>query len=717
MFTWIAGLFLWFGVASAASPDMRVTVGSDASVEVMPRVRKGVAELIVRDCPTGLGTSLGGRTSKRVREIDVLEVGGGTWFLRVLLVQPDHEVRASIEGGVLSLFVVPASAGVVEMAQPAPLVEQLLDGTAEAGPSPSPSYLPLTFLSGDAQALPFEPLDYHPLYLRAPPALRVPTWSAVDLSRTRMLYAKTTADRARAIRDLGWLYLGMGFDREGRYYFELLGEEPSAVPPLEVALGRARAALNTGRWEEARDRLEEAYLAGAREATVVEGMAVVSLATGSPARPAVARALVQSTGRAEAMLLAAELLQREGYYEESLNILEAIAGKVPPNLVEMTALRLGDGYLKVGDFPQALHAYKETPEEIESVRGLLIGLLEQRPQEWLQSLPELARMASGTGVEAAESLYILAQVETIVGDHRDATQDYARFLREHPDLAPGSDVPARLWKLYLLRARQFTEKSRWFDVAVLHEEAWHRLLRREIDNPADLAMTATAYEEIQLPERAIHVLAESFRLLQSRQETNPDLMLRLARLYLQEGNWEGGLETLVYLADHGVPNELYGELAYVKGQLLEASSDLDGAANEYRKAASHAEYRTAASLRLAVMDAEAGDCDRSTSTLERQLASERVRRDLAGSGDFLALARCLTFQGRREAASLAAREAMERTTSEEEARYATYLISLANRETDEEAVSNLETGTDIWAVLAREQREAEEFAREVELRR
>ena len=61
--------------------------------------------------------------------------------------------------------------------------------------------------------------------------------------------------------------------------------------------------------------------------------------------------------------------------------------------------------------------------------------------------------------------------------------------------------------------------------------------------------------------------------------------------------------------------------------------------------------------------------------------------------------------------------AAERTSSPEEARYATWLAAVATGWNDDAQIENLVAGDDIWASMAREQRDAVQFEEELEQRR
>ena len=70
-----------------------------------------------------------------------------------------------------------------------------------------------------------------------------------------MLNATSKVSLAQSRYELAWLYLEKGFDREARYYFELLAEDSERCRRGDVALARARAALACQHWSEARDHL------------------------------------------------------------------------------------------------------------------------------------------------------------------------------------------------------------------------------------------------------------------------------------------------------------------------------------------------------------------------------------------------------------------------------------------------------------------------------
>ena len=88
---------------------------------------------------------------------------------------------------------------------------------------------------------------------------------------------------------------------------------------------------------------------------MVEGFGVISLATGVPSRSLTSQVLSRVTGRPEALLLAAELLQRDGYYKESRPLLEALVGRASGRSARQVSLRLGDARLLDGEYLSLIH--------------------------------------------------------------------------------------------------------------------------------------------------------------------------------------------------------------------------------------------------------------------------------------------------------------------------------------------------------------------------
>lgn len=705
-------------VAPAEVESLRVRVGPKASIAQLPRVKKDIVELVVRECPVELDAILNLRNTPGIRALDAMRGGQGTWYLRVALRDPDGDLNARIEDGELVLEVLDRQAEVRRLRVEAPSVQDLIEGTAADGP-PRPAPLVLGFLPSDAMSLALDPRGYDPIYLPSPSWLPKTSWDSIDRARAAMLSADGEDAATQARYRLGLHYLELGFAKEARFYFGEISRRPGPVPQTDIATAQARAALANGDWDVARERLSEAWHLGAPEIGVLEGLAVVSLATSDPPRAQTGRALAAVAGRPEAQLLAAELLQRDGYLAESRPILEGLLSHFDGEYADQVALRLGDARFMDGDTPEAARAWQRTVPEVGEIRLKLVELLHGDPSEWPKAIPELVQASVPRSDAGAEALYLLAQIDLslLVVSRDDAIADLARFMSRYPERAAGSDVPERFWEVYSQHVQDMAEAERWFDLAALHESVWNRTVRRAVNDAAVLTHIARAYEEVGLPERAIVVLRDAVSVLVAKGTDDPALVYDLGRLYAKDERWRDGLDSIAYLKRIGVPEEIRGDALLLEADLLVGSGDRDAAAAVLRRVAQMPGFRDEATLELAMMDAEAGDCRRAAPTLQRLLFTPNGEETYQDPRPWLALSRCLRVLGDADGASRAAQAAAERTSSDEEGRYATWLSAAATGWTDDALVDELSAGDDIWAAMAKEQQDAAAFEAELAARR
>lgn len=705
------------GVAAAESivfPIIDIHVGDGARVERHPTVREGMVELVIRGCYQDLGAVLNGRTNPYVSGMDSTYSGSGVWIVKAMMSRQDIDIRAKIEDGNLLMDVVDA-VGAAVVGEAAQLtVRSLVEGTATTSPK-NTRFPPLMFLHGAAMSHAMTANDFVPL-LPAPASLPRSTWAAIDRARQTMLNAKTKVSLARARYELGWLYLEKGFDREARYYFEFLAKNPGAVPARDVALARARAALACKHWDQARERLREAYRYGARESAIVEGFGVVSLATGIPGRSLTSRVLSRVTGRPEALLLAAELLQRDGFYRESRPLLEALAGRATGRTARLIALRLGDARTLDGEYTAAVRAYREGPKALGQFRIMLVELLEKGPSEWAAAVPRFNQMGRSDGEVGAEALYVLAQLDSMMGSQVDAISDLSKMIRNHRRVAQRSDVPEKLWSIYKERQSRLIGAEKWFDVAALHEGAWHPIVRRAVDDHELLMGISRAYEEIGLPSKALQVTLAVYPMMLKAGKEDDKLILDLARLYGETGNPKEGLRTLRYL-NSKKSKSTDGAVAMLRASLLEKSGNMEGAQAALKRAAKVPEYRDEANVYLARIDAEAGRCRQAASVLWSKLITPEGQKKFVHPRPYLALARCMAAKGEGEMAATAARLASARTDSEEESRYAEYIAASARQFPESEDVEGLGSGGGIWAALSEDHKAGLELSEAIEKRK
>lgn len=695
---------------------LRINVGPRASVTKLRRVSGDLVELIVRDTPAALDALVRMRNTPSIRAMDAVRTGGRTWFLRVGLRDPERDLQAVIEDDELILTVVERTERIRPIFTEAPTVEQLRSGEIPVQPL-KPERRDLSPLPGDAISLAMQPESFQVLLSKSRDTTRT-SWAAVDRARNAMLAATSVEQATSARYQLGQHYLGLGFGKEARYYFSEISKRPGPIAQRDLEVARARAALACSEWDEARDHLYEAWGLGANEVGIVEGLAVVSLATSDPPRAATARTLAARTDRAEARLLAAELLQRDGYIEESLPLLQNLLDQLDGTERSRAALRLGDAYDAARDGPAASRAWAETEPELAALREKLVQLLNGQADEWGAAIPSLVQASIPRSDSGAEALYLLAQIDdtAYAVTKEDAINDYAALMRRYPRKSKGSDVPEKFWDQYSSYVEDLAGANRWFDIAALHESVWDRNVRRAITDSRVLVDVSHAYEEVGLPDRAMVVLREAVAVLVGRGEDDPDLVFQLARLYSETGRWSDGLRSVRYLYANGFPEELTGPLLFLEGELHLGNEDTESALIALRKAALLPEFRDKATLLMAEVDADAGRCDRAAPTLRRLLFNPKGEDSVTAPEPWIALARCLRIAGDTAGAARAAKAAAERSTGEEETRYATWLAATASEWKDEVAVSTLTEGDDIWALMAAEQQASEAFADELQSR-
>jgi tetratricopeptide (TPR) repeat protein len=713
-------LVLLLGVASATEQGvLRVPVNAETEIQSFRVVQPGRGHLMVLDCGTDLGAQLDGRTTEGILELDVVGVGHERWYFRAQLDGEDRELTARVEDGQLLIGTRPrvvseAKLGLIDLS-----IEQLLtgEGLPEAAPPPR---LPLRFLHGEALLPAVDPARYEPLLPVYAPGVGPGSWASIDQAREAFLESAQPRERAHAAYALGWNYLELGFTREARYYFDQLVSFEGIFDLEVIAMTQARVAIMLGSWDEARRYLEEGWAAGASPEQVLESLALVSLETGSPPATATAHALLSASGRAEAWLLAAELLQRDNHFQESILVLQGLESRVPAEQRAWVSLRLGDALLATEDLDGANKAYARAPEELREVRRLHTALLHRPSNAWPSIIPPLRELASGEGAMAAEALYLLAQVNTLFGETTSAMEDLKELEERFPHQFDRSDAPERQLELYFEALEALHRQLRWLDIAATHRQTWSRELLDRTEDHRPLLLVADAFEELGLPEEARRVLGDAFYVLSNREGDDPVLVFRLAELYAGAGRNNEALETLQYLGRHELPAEYRGRRALLQAQILDANGDSEGALAAYMTAARHPDTRDDAQIQLALRDADAGRCKQAIPSLQRLLMPSRKLSRISDPLPFLALARCLMSEGREAEAAVVAREAAGRIESPADARHAEY-IGVGPASDDGPAAgmsrSALLSERDIWAILGKEDMEAAAFEAEVRARR
>ncbi len=716
----LLALVLLTGALAGREPGtLEVAVDPGAELQLFREVQPGQPHLMVHDCPEDLAGLLEDRTTEGFLEIDVTGVGNQSWYLRFQLSRPSLVLDATLKDGALRLSTSPRQERAAPLPVEALTVERLLAGEdlPQAGPAPA---MPMVFLHGEALLPSMDPSSYQPLLPVFAPGVSPGSWWAIDRARETYLEGGSTREQAEAVYALGWNYLELGFAREARYYFDLLPAYDHAFDPTVIALTRARVAMRLGDWEGARLHLIEGWERGASPEQVLESLALVSLATSSPPPTATAHALLGASGRPEAWLLAAELLQRANHFDRSIAVLQGLEPRVQEELRSAVALRLGDALLATGDSDGAMRAYQRAPEEQVRLRRLHADLLELPSTSWPQVIPPLRDLARADSAEGAEALYLLAQVNILFGETTSAMEDLKELEERFPATFARSDAGRRQLDLYFESLVSLHEQLRWVDIASLHRQTWSRELLNLTTDHRPLLLVADAFEAMGLPEEARRVLGDAFYVLSTHEGEDPTLVFRLAQLYADAGRSAEALETLEYLEQHELPAGFRGRQALLRGEILAVQGDDAGALASYRTAASFSDTRDQAQIALALRDAEAGRCRQAIPSLQRLLMPTRKLSRVSDPLPFLALARCLMSEGREAEAAAVAREAAGRIEQPEDARHAAYIGVGPGEEGSPAATMSrqaLLSERDIWALLGQEELEAAAFSKEVEARR
>ena len=381
--------------AEPTSPELRVPVGSQAVATILPRVNRFMVEVRMSYTKRNLASVMSGLRSRNIDSIYPINTGGGDWIIRIVLTRPDLHVDAVVVNGGLDIWV-REDEEVMYTRPPldsAPTIQQLLFADSYETFIMPPA-MDIRFLYGEAMSYRTTLQDFHSDFGQPTSLPPLITDDDFQFYRNQYLDVKTCMDlceeggstapdeaicdvceeqMGQARYELGWTYLSMQQPHEARFYLEPLSVLPGKIAPLDIALSQAQASLQVGETERVRELLRRAYLYGADEATIIEGIAYLSLETGIPERGTTGRLLANMTARPESVLLASELLQMDGYFEESVELLmplyqsQVFADK--PNLQKRLAIRLGDASIVAGELDAARAFYIEAPEHLRNVRN------------------------------------------------------------------------------------------------------------------------------------------------------------------------------------------------------------------------------------------------------------------------------------------------------------------------------------------------------------
>jgi len=710
-----------------------------AQAEVMPQVKPRRYEVVVRGNMKDLDAQLKGRSVLFLDVGDAWSVGSGTWLMEFETSRPDIELTLERRDGQMILSFEPGAPRIRQPAAEVPTVEALLSGALQRDPAKRPRRA-LGALDGEA-AYRLDPDRYPAGFTAWEPELPR-SWEGElltprgdedwwEIDRYRQVITETNKPNLESygLYRLGMAHLNLGFPREAAAYLDRVVTSDGAWPGAPTQLARARAAWTVGRWDEARDRCADAAAAGARDAEVLECLGIVSLETSDPAPSETGRALAAATGRPEALLLAAQLLQRDHRHQEALRLLSEASLSLEGDLRTIALINLGDTFYALGHNEQAREAWRDAGADVEAARLTALRqrmrhLTQEGVDTWLDSVPDLYKVMTREDRAGAEARYLLAQIAATFDDLDGAIEHLAALVDDHGSVIEGSDVPAQLWELLDRRFRQLDKAGDSLKIAALYREFYRREVKTVVDDTAGLEAVTKAFESLGLFEEALDVQREVFAVHTRLERDEPEALVTLARLYVLSNRPAEALRTLDYLEEvlPGLSGPARGEALLVEASVHYAEERLEEAIRVYRQAERFPATRARASARLALIEAEAGYCDQALprlTSLIRDSEGEEVR-EIAEGRVHLALARCLLEAGRPEEAMVAAREGAGRTNDEVSRRYATWMVAEAARQAGLDggmATDALKASDDLWAALGEDAEADDALRAQVEKRR
>ena len=710
--------YLFFGLAwgQESGPEIRIPVNKDAKARTFPKIHDTMVEVRVEYCTVNLEQMLDNVRRDHIRSIAALNIGEESWLLRITLTDEDLHIDASVADGFLELWVRDEEAVTQRYLRRETIsTKDLLQEKVDTGVSFEPE-VRLRSLYGSALANQMSPRDIT-TEIGMPAGIEGGIlWDDIDEARKNYLEAKEMGqEKIREYGDtayvLGWGYLAQGLAAEAGYYFNQLQYTPGGVKPSLIYLSKAKVALLTEEWSEARDNLYRAYMYGADEATVVEMVAFVSQKTGIPNRAKTGRLLAFLTSRPELLLLAGELLQMDGFYAESKEVLEPLYvnhiffDEENIDLQERLALRLGDAYLNESDLVKAKEYWISASEDISALRFVQVKMLEGGAIEWVKSVPELKGFVGHSeGQIRAEALYLIGQVYSEYGTQLDGIELWADFTRTFPEISKKTDVVEMLWSLYRDRIMALNRIGATTRIAKTHEMGWIPELRQWLDDPEIVTIVARAYEDIGLSDKALDVLTHDFGVGAQEAFYSPEAELFLAELYFRSDHYYEALRTLEILKSKKLPAGLFADARYLEAQVLLAQGDLAEAQRVLEYTSTVKRYRTESYLALGILARENDDCYGVVSYLRPILLpyNKAITQDTLA---YLYLAQCLAELGEEGLAQKVAVILEDISVSKEEIFHARYLQAHYGKATE----VIVEDTSSTWNELIDDLQDAEEF--------
>ncbi len=690
----------------ALAADLRLHTSPGATVDVLPSVAPGRADFLIERNTENLREQVRVRFPEGIRSVRAIDLGG-EWQVSVWLEAPYASVSVgAIDGGwIVSPQVQAPTEWVPSNGEYD--IDALVGGTALTGQC-EPTAIPLSPLSGRDRPFGLDAGGFEPglpVWGVAEPA--TVSWEVLGSSRRAMIATSDRHDRALWTYRVASLHRELGQAREAAYYFGVASGLEAGDEGI-AALQRAAMLIRTGRWQAARDAAREAHRQGAGDDGVIAVLAAAAMDAGSDDSVALARALSATAARPMPLLLAGALLARAHCDEESIPLFRLAAGRLGGESGAIARLFLSDALFLVGKPDSAASALSDVRVSalrpawrgIPGVRGQLFAIAARSPDTWPSAEPGLVQAAGNRDVAAIDALHAIAQIRAAMGDTGGALASWGAVLDRRPELAQG--VPgARLAAVWEERITTMLEEDRPFDAITLHAGSWRPFMVGKIVNLGLLDAVATAYDNAGLPDVALTTLRTLVGEGGRRGLDTRASGLAAARLYVRTERFAEALESTAWLRGQRVDTAERGAIALVEADAFGALHRDGEAEAALREAASIAETRAVAEVRLALRAADDDGCGAALPVLEGAAA-----RPVEGVDDAFVhavLARCLIAVGRESEAAAALAGEAGRTSDAAHGEFATYMAAHVSGDAApamlKDAVANSPT---VWGALARE---------------
>lgn len=675
-------------VPSAAAAPLELLVSPEASVELLPAVQPDRAEILIYGNRIDLRAQLRDGRFDGIQRINAIDMGD-IWVINARLLPGTGglTLQPAITGAAGRWIAAPDPLPPVA---PLTLVAPGLAGLEAAAPPACPaSTLPIAPLQREDMSYGLEPLRFHiapPRWTDAEPAAA--SWEAVAELRAALFVRHEQPDRAAALYRLGALHRDLGHVRESAYYFGQAAKQagagaairsgktggktggktvidaPDPALPL-ILLQQSSVLLQAARWEESRAAAWAAARAGAPEDAVLEILGVLELAESGPHAAVTALALARASARPAALALAGALLMQEGCPALALPILGAALPwlrRLDPRQATESRAMLADalilsGRLDEADDLLASIGERELSDDMAGIlraRSRLIALLRLSPDQWSSMAPALdgfRNSAAPSTTEAAESLFLLGQIQEWLGDDQAAIGTWQRLLDQDRRLERGEPA-ARLADAWSRRNARLYEEGRELEALALHLAVWRPGLSTLLDDPTPLRRLAGSWQRLGIYHRAVGLLGAVAEMEGRLKLDDQDTILQIATIYLQMGHPELTEDALQVLRTRAVKPEISGAVRLLEGRIAEQAGDAATARSRYTAASAVPATAPEARARLAWLSVQAGDCAAALPGLEAALEDPGARESV-GEGNLRAWrAECLSRRQNPEGAAV-----------------------------------------------------------------